>query len=314
MQFNSVKRFLVIFTVFIFFLTFISCEKNSTDLSKVKKEKRISTDFIIALLPVQNVFLQKKRYQPLADYLSSALNMRVKTKLLDSYELIYYEMLNKKVDAAFFGSLSYVVMKSKMNIESIARPVLLDNTSTYRGIIFTRKDKRITKDIATWKNKRIALVNKSTTAGYIFPKWYLLKHGIKDFQKYFRKIIFTGSHDAAVMEVLKGNADIGCAKDTVIKRLARENPIISKELVTLAVSVAVPSNNLAVRSSIDDRIKKKLREAFRKIKNDEEGRKALKMLGAKAFIRTEESEYTPVITMLKDLGLKPEMFIIEPGF
>jgi phosphonate transport system substrate-binding protein len=267
--------------------------------------------FVIALIPAQNVFKQKQRYQPLADYLSRSLQMNVKTKILDSYDAIYKEMLENRVDAAFFGSLGYVVMGSRIEIEPIARPVKEDGTSTYRGLIFTLKDKGITGDFRTWRNKRIALVHKSTTAGYIFPKYYLHKKGVTEFESYFRKIIYAGSHDAVVLSVLTGDADIGSASSLIVDRLIAENPLISDQLLILVSSAEVPASVLGVRKNTDADLKERLTKALMTMENTAEGKAILSQMEIQRYTETRESEFETVLDMLGTLDIRPETFTLD---
>ncbi len=119
-------------------LTFACTENEKQKPVNIPTGKNVQApSFVIALLPGRNVFLQKKNYNALADYLSKSIGMNVKTKLFESYTEIYNEMLEGKVDAAFLGGLSYVVINSKIPLEPIVRPYLKDGTSTYRGVIFT---------------------------------------------------------------------------------------------------------------------------------------------------------------------------------
>jgi phosphonate transport system substrate-binding protein len=301
----------VVCVIFFAVLSFAACSEKK-DVEKPINANHISTDsFVIALLPAQNVFEQKKRYQPLADYLSRSLKMNVKTKLLDSYDAVYNEMLQNKVDAVFFGSLGYVVMNSKIDIEPIARPFKKDGTSTYRGLIFALKDKGVTDDVRTWKHKRIALVHKSTTAGYIFPKYYLFKKGVLRFEDYFSKVIYTGSHDASVFSVLTGDTDIGCASDQIFDRLAGANPLIKEKLIILASSAPVPANILGVAKDTEKLLKERLREALMNMEKTPEGKEVLSTLGAVSFIETKKSEFEPLFEMLNTLGLEPESFALE---
>lgn len=160
-----------------FFLLLFSCTGTTTETDTVKPQKIRENTFTIAILPEQNVFEQKKRYKPLAEYLSDKLGINVKIKLLDSYGSIYDEIKNKTIDGAFFGSFNYVLTQARTDIEPMARPVETGENSSYRGIIFTRKDSGLTVNVKTWKGKKIALVHEVTTAGYIFPRWNLRKHG-----------------------------------------------------------------------------------------------------------------------------------------
>lgn len=287
----------------IFLLLLVSCSNTPPEIDKVKPQKIRENTITIAILPEQNVFEQKKRYRPIAEYLSNTLNANVKIKLLDSYGSIYDEIKNKTIDAAFFGSFNYVLTKARADIEPIARPVEIGGSSNYKGIIFTRKDSGLNSDIQTWKGKRISLVHEVTTAGYIFPRWYLKRHGINNFESYFRRIIFSGSHDAAILAVFKGQADIGAAKDLIFKKLLSENPAIRNEIVILAESIEVPSNSLCVRGDLKSEIKSLLKKSLLTMHNTDNGKTALAALNAERFIETSDSEYNKLREMAGDIGI-----------
>lgn len=292
------------------FLLLISCSNTVpvAEESKPRHDERPS--FTIAILPEQNVFEQKKRYRPLADYLSRALGLHVKIKLLDSYGSIYEEIKDGTIDAAFFGSFNYVLAKAQADIEPIARPVKTNGIANYRGVIFTRRDSGLTGNVGTWKGRRIALIHEDTTAGYIFPKWYLSKNGISEFDHYFSKIIFAGSHDAAVLSVLKGQADIGAAKDIIYDQLLLDNPALKKELVILARSIEVPSNSLCVRGNVNKTAREALLKTLLSLHTTEEGSKALRALDAVRFQETTDNEFDGLRSIARDLSmdLKSQQF------
>lgn len=284
-------------------LLLISCSQNPEDITKIEPRNIRESTFTIAILPEQNVFEQKKKYRPLAEYLSNALDVNVKIKLLDSYGSIYDEIKNKTIDGAFFGSFNYVLTKARSDIEPVARPVEPDGSSSYRGIIFTRKDKKLTDNIETWKGKSIALVHEVTTAGYIFPRWHLKKYGIKNFEQYFGRVIFTGSHDAAILSVFKGQSDIGAAKDLIFEKLLSENPAIKKDMVVLAKSIAVPSNSLCVRGDLNKKVEESLKRTLLSMHNTPDGKNALKALGAVEFKETRDSEFNELREMAAEIGI-----------
>jgi phosphonate transport system substrate-binding protein len=305
------KNILSFCMMYIILVSLISCSEMSEPVNPAVVNESLSNDiFVIAVLPERNVFLQKQRYRPLADYLTKAIGMQVKTKLLDSYSAVYNELLEHKVDAAIFGSLSFVVMDSKIAIEPLARPSLKNNVSTYRGSIFARKDRGITGDVRTWKGRRIALVSKSTTAGYIFPKWYLYTHGMKIFEGYFSNVIYTGSHDAAVLAVFRGEADIGSAKDSIVEKLLLDNPLMRKELEVIASSPSVPSNTIGILADHDSILKGRLKKALLGMHETPEGRDVLSALEADSYIETKKSDFDPILKMMKTINLKTDFFIL----
>ena len=177
--------------------------------------------------------------------------------------MIFTEILERRVEGAFFGSMNGAIAQLKGGVEILARPVDLSGVSTYTGVIFTKLDSGITKDPKTWKGKRIALVNKATTAGYLYPLSLLRLSGYQgDPEAYFKQMTFTGSHDAAILAVFNGEADFGACKNTVYEEYTKLHPEIQRNLTVLATSAQVPSNGLGVRPDLDPELKRQLREAL----------------------------------------------------
>ena len=258
----------------------------------------------IALLPERNVFEQKKRYQPLQEFLSAALGRTVVFKLLDNYQVIFTEILEHRVEGAFFGSMNGAIAQLKGGVEILARPVDLAGVSTYSGVIFAKIDSGITRDPKSWQGKRVALVNKATTAGYLFPLSLLRLSGYTgDPEAYFRQTTFTGSHDAAILAVFNGEADFGACKNTIFEEYTKLHPEIQRNLTVLAMSAQVPSNGLGVRPDLDPKLKNKLREALIGMSDRADGQRALRQFQAQRFAATGVGDYEPVFTMAKQAGI-----------
>jgi len=283
---------------------FTACSDRLKPAEPSGKRPAVSGTFVIALLPEENVFEQKRRYRPLVKYLSEHLRMDVRAKLLDNYDALYTEMLGHKVDAAFFGGFSYLAMDSLVGLDSIARPVLLNGVSTSRRVIFSSRNSGITGDVGTWKGRRIALVSKYTTSGSIFPEWHLLKSGIRDFEGHFRKVIYTGSHIASILAVLDNKADIGCVKASIFSEFLEENPSFREKFVVLASSDPVPENTFGMMESADKELKGRIKEALLGMERTEDGKAVLSALGVRGFKETNELEFRQLLAMIKDLGLR----------
>jgi phosphonate transport system substrate-binding protein len=258
----------------------------------------------IALLPERNIFAQKKHYRYLEDYLAAAIGRPVAFKLLDSYQAIFAEILLHRVDGAFFGSMNGAIAQIRGGVEMLVRPVDLNGVSTYAGYIFARRDSGITKNPATWKGKSVAFVNKVTTAGYLFPLALLRHAGHTGApERYFKKIDFAGSHDAAIHAVLSGATDIGACKNTIYEEYAKLHPEVQRTLVVLAVSAEVPSDGFGVHPDLDPEVKRRLREALLAMDSREDGRDVLRQFQAQRFIATTLKDYEPVFTMARQAGI-----------
>ena len=257
---------------------------------------------LIGIMPEMNVFKQKQRFKLLGEYLSKKTGVNVEFTILSRYGNIVERFTIEKMDGAFFGSFTGALAIKKLGVVPLARPVNLDGSSTYQGYLFTRKDSGI-RNVSDMKNKKMAFVDKATTAGYIFPLAYLRENGITDTDHFFSDSIFAGSHDAAIKAVLDRKADVGAAKHSVYDRERIHDPRVNSELIILAKSTSVPSNGLCVRSSLNESLKNKLKSVLLGLHTDPEGNIVLKQFGALKFIETTADDYQPVYDMAKKSGI-----------
>jgi phosphonate transport system substrate-binding protein len=256
--------------------------------------------FVLGILPEQNIVKQLERYKSLREYLSKGLDKDVQIKVLPKYEAVDDELKAGLIDGAIFGSFMFLVTAAKVNLEPLVRPEY-EGISTYKGYIFVRKDSGI-KDYKDMRGKRIALVDRATTAGYIFPLAYLKERGIKDVNAYWGRQIFTGSHDSAILTVLNRKAEIGAAKDTIYKKLARENPRIDGELMVIVEQKGHnPENTVAVRRNLP--YKEKLKQLFLDLDKVPQGEEILKALGADRYIVTADKDFDELRKLIRTLGI-----------
>ncbi|MDA8422026.1 MAG: phosphate/phosphite/phosphonate ABC transporter substrate-binding protein [Nitrospiraceae bacterium] len=257
---------------------------------------------LIGILPEMNVFKQKHRFKLLGEYLSKKTGVTIEITILSKYTNIIDRFHTQKMDGAFFGSFTGALAIRKLGVVPLARPVDLDNRSTYCGYLFVRKDGGI-RTVKDMKGKKMAYVDRATTAGYVFPQAFLRKNGVMDTDHFFGEYFFTGSHDAAIDAVLDRNADIGAAKNTIYDRLRRENPRVDRELLVLAKSAHVPENGLCVRKDLDDALKQKLKQALLEMDGETEGKDVLRKFGAIRFVATRAEDYQPVFQLVKEAGI-----------
>ena len=278
------------------------CQRTEQASSKKPEaEPRSQKTFLVGLIPEQNIFKQMERYEPLASYLSKKIDMKIRLTVFPRYGNMIDSFTSTGMDSAFFGSFSYALAHTRVGVEVLARPVNLNGSSMYHGLIFVRKDSHI-RSVDQMKGKRFAFVDEGTMAGYLFPLAYFREHG-KDYRTFLKESYFAGTHEDAILDVLNRKAEIGAAKNTIYERLATSDDRINKELVILERSPEVPENGLAVRKSLDDSLKKKLKGALLKMHEDPEGGGILKAFGVRRFIETNDADYKPVYLYAQKIGL-----------
>jgi phosphonate transport system substrate-binding protein len=301
---NESRRGIALLITMLLLASAIGCRDREAAPST---EPRPLQTLLIGLIPEHNIFRQRQRYEPLADYLSDKVGARIDLKVLSRYGNVIENFVSNDLDGAFFGSFTAALAFRKLGVEPLARPEYLDGSSTYHGLLFVRKDSGI-RTAADMKGKRFAFVDKATTAGWLLPMHYFQTHGIADYRTWFKETYFTGTHEGAIRDVLDKKADVGAAKNTVFDRLAAADPEMRQELIVLTRSPDVPANALCVRRDLDDSLKKRLLENLLTMDRDEEGRKILDHFGARRFIVTTEADYAPVFEYAATVGLDLETY------
>jgi len=261
----------------------------------------------IGLIPERNIFSQKQRYEPIAEYLSKHIHAHIELVVLSRYGNIIENFVSNQLDGAFFGSFTGALAHRKLRVEALARPEYLDGTSTYHGLLFVRKDSGIA-GVEDMKGKRFAFVDKATTAGWLLPLYYFKTHGVDDPSSWLKESYFAGTHEGVIEDVLERKADIGAAKNTVFSMLASRDPRISAELLILATSPEVPENALCVRADLDESLKNGLRKVLLGMDQDSAGQAVLRAFGAARFIATTEDDYTSVFDYAEAIGLDLETY------
>jgi phosphonate transport system substrate-binding protein len=257
---------------------------------------------VIGLIPEQNIFHQFERYEPLMKYVGRKAGVQFELKVLPRYGNIVGNFQSLGLDGAFFGSFTYVLAHARLGLDVLARPENENGVSTYYGMIFVRKDSRI-KTVRDMKGKRLACVDKATTAGYILPMAYFHEHKVRNPRQYLAEIYFTGTHENAIADVLDRKADIGAAKNTVFERMAAKDPRVRNELRILAVSPEVPENALALRGDIGETTRKNILDALLGMDMDPDGREILKQFGARRFVPTADKDYDAVIRYAREIHI-----------
>jgi phosphonate transport system substrate-binding protein len=276
----------------------LGCSKENVEPVKPRPPRQ---SLLIGLVPEQSMFKQIERYEPLARYLSARTGLDIKLTVLPRYEQILSSFAARKMDAAFFGSFTYVLAHARLGVQVLARPVGPDGASTYRGLIFVRKNSGI-KSISDMKGKRFVFVDRATTAGYLLPLVYFKEAGVH-YESYFKESYFAGTHEDAIYDVLDRKADIGAAKSTVFERLAATDKRIKNELLVLLRSSEAPESSFAVRSELDASVKEKLKAALLTMHEDPEGAGILRTFGAQRFIETTDSDFRPVYEFARAIGI-----------
>ena len=228
-------------------------------------------DLKFGFTPVLGQKQMRLEFAPLTAYLSEAIGQTVTLYVAKDYGDLRTQMENGSVDIGSFSPFAYVDATRGGKIRIIAQSIL-DGTSTYRGIIITRKDSGL-KTIADLQGKRFAFVDPKSASGYVYPRAMLIEKGF-DPKSYFKETIFAGDHNKVIAAVLDGSVDAGAIYDGALS-LAKANGVATENLVTLASTDPIPHDAIAVRTGLDEALVKKIQMALVDLDKSEAGRRVI---------------------------------------
>lgn len=260
----------------------------------------------VGFAPWENLHDLRKTSESVVAMLNKALPMRVDPFIATDYTGVIEAMRAGKLDVAFFPPAAYVLAERKAGAKVILKSVF-NGRAQYHGAIITRKGSGI-KTLKDLKGKNVAFVDPASTSGAIYPRVMLMNAGINP-EKDFKRLIYAGGHDAAVLAVLHGKVDAAATfandpqgKDSAWSN-ALKNPKERELIVPIAITKPIPSDNIAVRKDLDPTIANQIKQAFLTLSSTPEGRKRIReVYQVDGFVEGSPADYAPVREAFDKVG------------
>ena len=223
------------------------------------------TELRVGLIPSEDAQAMMRASQQVMEQLAAKTGMKVKPFVANDYNGVIEAMRSGKIDVAYFGPFSYVLASQLANAEAFAIPVAKKSgKSSYQSLIISRKDKG-PATVAQLQGKTFAFVDPSSASGHLFPKAGLKGDGV-DTDKYFSRVIFSGSLDASIMAVANGKVDAAAVVDPIFQTAIAKGHVKAEDFQIIWRSQPIPESPMAWRKNLDEATKKKVAAALAEIK------------------------------------------------
>ncbi len=249
----------------------------------------------VALLPDESPSVVIKNNENLKNYLQEKLGRKVELVVTTDYSSMIEAMRHDRLDLAYFGPLSYVMAKSKCDIEPFAA-MQKKGKATYRSVVIANAASGIEK-MADIKGRDMAFGDVASTSSHLIPKSMLLNEGLKSGEDY--KEHFVGSHDAVAMNVQNGNAQAGGMSEPIFQTMMEKGLLKADKVRIIATSQEFPEYPWTMRSGLNPELKKAVRQAFLDMKDPA----VLKPFKADGFTAIDDAAYNPVRELARILNL-----------
>jgi phosphonate transport system substrate-binding protein len=199
-------------------------------------------------------------YQPLMDYIAEISGKTVEYHESTDYAALIEAAVAGKVDVASFSGFTYVTATNNgAKLTPIASIVTAEGQEPgYYSQAIVPQGSSISS-IADMKGKKVCFVDPSSTSGYLFPSYNLLKAGI-DPQTDLTPV-FAGKHDVSVQKVGEGvECEAGFAEDSEVEK---------SDAVKVIDETMVPGAPLVYSSTLPSDVSKKLVDGLSEITIDD---------------------------------------------
>jgi phosphonate transport system substrate-binding protein len=257
-----------------------------------------SSELRVGLIPSEDAQAMMRASQQVMEQLEQKTGLKVKPFVANDYNGVIEAMRSGKIDVAYFGPFSYVLAAQMANAEAFAIPVSKKSgQSSYQSIIISKKDNGPTS-VAQLQGKTFAFVDPSSASGHLFPKAGLKGEGV-DTDKYFSRVIFSGSHDASIMAVAHGKVDAAAVASPIFQTAVAKGHVKAEDFQVIWTSQAIPESPMAWRKGLDADTKQKVAAALAEIKGLPWGDRGV----LNGFAATNDAAYNVVRDTAKALNL-----------
>ena len=219
----------------------------------------------VGLIPSEDAQAMMRASQQVMEQLAAKTGLKVRPFVANDYNGVIEAMRSGKLDVAYLGPFSYVLASQLANAEAFAIPVSKKaGKSSYQSIIISRKDKG-PDSVAKLQGKTFAFVDPSSASGHLFPKAGLKGEGV-DTDKYFSRVIFSGSHDASILAVANGKVEAASVADPIFQNAIAKGLVKGEDFQVIWRSQEIPESPMAWRKDLDAGTKQKVAAALAEIK------------------------------------------------
>lgn len=254
----------------------------------------------ITAIPDESPTELARKAAPLVKYLESKLAMKVEYTPVTDYAAAVETLVTRKIDLAWFGGFTFV----QANIRSGGQVIPLvqrEEDQKFRSV-FVTADPAV-RSLADIKGRDFSFGSQSSTSGHLMPRSFLMQAGLEP-DRDFRRVAYSGAHDATVAAVAAGKVAAGALNISVWDKLVAEGKVDTQRVRVFYTTPAYYDYNWTVHAQMPAPLREKLRAAFLALSRDTaEGREVLELQRATRFVPTSPDNYKGIEAAARAAGL-----------
>jgi len=256
--------------------------------------------FKVTAIPDESPTELARKAAPLVKYLERALGRPVEFTPVTDYAAAVDALASKQVDLAWLGGFTFVQANVRSGGKAVPLVQRLEDAQ-FRSVFITRSP--AIQALADLKGKSLSFGSPSSTSGHLMPRSYLLQSRI-DPDRDFKRVAFSGAHDATIAAVSAGKVDAGVLNASVWEKFVIEGKVDTAKVRVFYTTPSYFDYNWTVHADMPTAQREKLTQAFLSLNvNTPEGKEILDLQRATRFIPTRAENYQGVEQAARNAGL-----------
>lgn len=258
------------------------------------------TVFKVTAIPDESPTELARKAAPLVKYLEKALGRPVEFTPVTDYAASVEALANKQVDMAWYGGLTFVQAQVRSGGKVIPL-VQREEDEKFRSVFITSNPD--IKTLADLKGRSFSFGSQSSTSGHLMPRSYLLLAHVDPDQD-FKRVAYSGAHDATIAAVAAGKVEAGALNISVWEKFAADGKVDTNKVKVFYTTPTYFDYNWTVHADMPMALRDKLTKAFLSLDgNTAEGKEILALQRATRFIATRAENYKGIEQAARSAGL-----------
>jgi phosphonate transport system substrate-binding protein len=159
------------------------------------------------------------------------------------------------------------------------------------------------KSLADLKGKDVSFGSQSSTSGHLMPRAFLLQNGLNP-DKDFKRVAYSGAHDATIAAVASGKVQAGALNISVWDKFVADKKVEPGKVRVFFTTPPYYDYNWTVHADMPASLREKLAAALLALKKDTpEGKEILDLQRATRFVPTKVENYKGIEAAAQDAAL-----------
>ena len=224
-------------------------------------------ELVLAIVPAENASGVSDRFAPFTEYLAKALGVKVTLRIASDYAAAIEGQRAGNIHIAAHGPASYVRAwtVTKGGVEPFVTTINADGSIGYYSVAYVRADDKA-KTLEDLKGRNLGLVDPNSASGNNVPRFAMSKMGI-DPNSFFGKVVYTGSHENAVIALKGGTVDVvfnwwNSEKDSNFSRMVNKGMAKFEDVRLIYKSPLIAGSPYVYLTSMPQPLKDAILKAF----------------------------------------------------